>query len=88
MFEQFCINYVNEKLQQIFIQLTLKLEQDDYKEEGITWIAIPYFDNKIVVDMIEEKQPPGIMAILDDVCLTMHAGSENSDLSFLKGPNY
>mmetsp|Transcript_46401 Transcript_46401/g.145181 ORF Transcript_46401/g.145181 Transcript_46401/m.145181 type:complete len:378 (-) Transcript_46401:378-1511(-) len=36
-FEQFCINYVNEKLQQLFIEQVLKAEQDDYMREGITW---------------------------------------------------
>lgn len=35
-FEQFCINYCNEKLQQLFIELTLKSEQDEYEAEGIT----------------------------------------------------
>ena len=34
-FEQFCINYCNEKLQQLFIELTLKEEQDEYRKEGI-----------------------------------------------------
>ncbi|EGF34557.1 hypothetical protein AAULH_14221, partial [Lactobacillus helveticus MTCC 5463] len=36
-FEQICINYVNEKLQQIFIQLTLKTEQEEYAREQIQW---------------------------------------------------
>lgn len=35
-FEQFCINYCNEKLQQLFIELTLKSEQEEYEAEGIT----------------------------------------------------
>jgi myosin-1 len=39
-FEQFCINYVNEKLQQIFIELTLKSEQEEYEKEGIKWTPI------------------------------------------------
>ena len=39
-FEQFCINFVNEKLQQYFIELTLKAEQDEYTEEGISWTPI------------------------------------------------
>merc|ERR1712012_11843 len=39
-FEQFCINYVNEKLQQIFIELTLKAEQEEYVQEGISWKEI------------------------------------------------
>lgn len=72
-FEQFCINYVNEKLQQIFIELTLKAEQDEYVNEGIAWTPIKFFNNKIVCDLIEEKRPPGIFAILDDVCHTVHS---------------
>ena len=44
-FEQFCINYVNEKLQQIFIELTLKAEQEEYKQEGIKWTDIDFFNN-------------------------------------------
>ena len=39
-FEQFCINYCNEKLQQLFIELTLKSEQEEYAREGITWTPI------------------------------------------------
>ncbi|KAG9535900.1 myosin IC heavy chain, partial [Aureobasidium melanogenum] len=58
-FEQLCINYVNEKLQQIFIQLTLKAEQEEYEREQITWTPIKYFDNKVVCELIEEKRPPG-----------------------------
>jgi myosin-1 len=54
-FEQFCINYVNEKLQQIFIELTLKSEQEEYQREGIQWTPIDYFNNQIVVDLIESK---------------------------------
>lgn len=41
-FEQFCINYVNEKLQQYFIELTLKAEQEEYNREGIQWTPIKY----------------------------------------------
>nr|XP_015198569.1 PREDICTED: unconventional myosin-Ie [Lepisosteus oculatus] len=54
-FEQFCINFVNEKLQQIFIELTLKAEQEEYIQEGIRWTPIDYFNNKIVCDLIESK---------------------------------
>ena len=83
-FEQFCINYVNEKLQQIFIELTLKSEQEEYQKEGIQWTPIEYFNNKIVVELIESKRPPGVMAILDDVCQTMHAVSEGADEKFVQ----
>eukprot|EP00761_Pharyngomonas_kirbyi_P012356 gb/GECH01012383.1/.p1 GENE.gb/GECH01012383.1/~~gb/GECH01012383.1/.p1 ORF type:complete len:1469 (+),score=336.96 gb/GECH01012383.1/:1-4407(+) len=68
-----CINYVNEKLQQIFIELTLKAEQEEYVKEGIKWTPIKYFNNKIVCDLIESKNPPGIFSVLDDTCHTVHA---------------
>ncbi|CAM5133501.1 unnamed protein product [Natator depressus] len=84
-FEQFCINFVNEKLQQIFIELTLKAEQEEYVQEGIRWNPIDYFNNKIVCDLIENKvNPPGLMSILDDVCATMHAKGEGADQSLLQ----
>uniref|UniRef100_A0A3P9KTX2 Osteoclast-stimulating factor 1 n=1 Tax=Oryzias latipes TaxID=8090 RepID=A0A3P9KTX2_ORYLA len=84
-FEQFCINFVNEKLQQIFIELTLKAEQEEYVQEGIKWTPIDYFNNKIVCDLIENKlNPPGIMSVLDDVCATMHAKGEGADGTLLQ----
>ncbi|KAM9968175.1 hypothetical protein ACTFIW_002611 [Dictyostelium discoideum] len=67
-FEQFCINYVNETLQQIFIDLTLKTEQEEYVQEGITWIPVQYINNKACVDLIEKK-PIGILSLLDEECL-------------------
>ncbi|KAL7992937.1 hypothetical protein Chor_017193 [Crotalus horridus] len=84
-FEQFCINFVNEKLQQIFIELTLKAEQEEYVQEGIKWTPIEYFNNKIVCDLIENKvNPPGIMSILDDVCATVYAKGEGADQTLLQ----
>lgn len=59
-FPQFSINFVNEKLQQIFIELTLKAEQEEYQSEGIQWTPIEFFNNKVVCDLIESKRPsPG-----------------------------
>ncbi|XP_078526236.1 unconventional myosin-If [Lissotriton helveticus] len=84
-FEQFCINFVNEKLQQIFIELTLKAEQEEYVQEGIKWTPIQYFNNKVVCELIENKlNPPGIMSVLDDVCATMHATGEGADQTLLQ----
>ncbi|XP_034466328.1 myosin IEb [Hippoglossus hippoglossus] len=84
-FEQFSINFVNEKLQQIFIELTLKAEQEEYVQEGIKWMPIEYFNNKVVCDLIESKlNPLGIMSILDDVCATMHAKGEGADQTLLQ----
>uniref|UniRef100_A0A665X1S0 Unconventional myosin-Ic-like n=1 Tax=Echeneis naucrates TaxID=173247 RepID=A0A665X1S0_ECHNA len=79
-FEQFCINYCNEKLQQLFIELTLRSEQEEYETEGIAWETVQYFDNKIICDLIEEKHK-GIISILDEECLRP---GETGDLSFLE----
>ena len=86
-FEQLCINYVNEKLQQIFIQLTLKTEQEEYAREQIQWTPIKYFDNKIVCELIEEKRPPGVFAALNDACATAHADSGAADGTFVQRLN-
>jgi myosin-1 len=83
-FEQLCINYVNEKLQQIFIELTLKTEQEEYVREQIKWTPIKYFNNKIVCDLIEERRPPGIFAALNDACATAHADPSAADNSFIQ----
>lgn len=81
-FEQICINYVNEKLQQIFIQLTLKAEQDEYIAEQIKWTPIDYFNNKVVCDLIEETRPPGIFSVMNDSNAMAHADSVAADQSF------
>lgn len=83
-FEQLCINYVNEKLQQIFIQLTLRTEQEEYEREKITWNPIKYFDNKVVCELIEEKRPPGVFAGLNDACATAHADPDAADGTFVQ----
>ncbi|XP_064185625.1 unconventional myosin-Ib isoform X6 [Anguilla rostrata] len=67
-FEQFIINYCNEKLQQIFIELTLREEQEEYVREGIEWTNIDYFNNAVICDLIENNQN-GILAMLDEECL-------------------
>ncbi|XP_015277390.1 PREDICTED: unconventional myosin-Ic [Gekko japonicus] len=79
-FEQFCINYCNEKLQQLFIELTLKSEQEEYEAEGIAWEPVQYFNNKIICDLVEEKFK-GIISILDEECLRP---GEATDMTFLE----
>ncbi|XP_078729941.1 unconventional myosin-Ic [Lampetra fluviatilis] len=79
-FEQFCINYCNEKLQQLFIELTLKSEQEEYESEGIEWEPVQYFNNKIICDLVEEKFK-GIISILDEECLRP---GDATDLTFLE----
>ncbi|KAI8995909.1 hypothetical protein BC832DRAFT_315495 [Gaertneriomyces semiglobifer] len=66
-FEQFLINYCNEKLQQLFIELTLKSEQEDYQKEGIEWTVIEFFNNQIICELIEARNR-GIIALLDEEC--------------------
>ncbi|XP_006897666.1 PREDICTED: unconventional myosin-Ia [Elephantulus edwardii] len=81
-FEQFVINYCNEKLQQVFIELTLKEEQEEYKREGIPWTKVDYFDNSIICNLIEHNQR-GILAMLDEECLRPGVVSDSTFLAKL-----
>jgi len=63
-FEQFCINYANEKLQQEFNQHVFKLEQEEYLREKIDWTFIDFSDNQPCIDLIEGKM--GILSLLDE----------------------
>jgi myosin heavy subunit len=64
-FEQFCINYANEKLQQQFNQHVFKLEQEEYVKEQIDWKFISFSDNQKCIELIEAKM--GILSLLDEV---------------------
>ncbi|XP_075149189.1 unconventional myosin-VIIa ck [Haematobia irritans] len=64
-FEQFCINYANENLQQFFVQHIFKLEQEEYNHEGINWQHIEFVDNQDALDLIAIKQL-NIMALIDE----------------------
>ncbi|CAG8973804.1 hypothetical protein HYALB_00006349 [Hymenoscyphus albidus] len=63
-FEQFCINYANEKLQQEFNAHVFKLEQEEYLKEQIDWTFIDFSDNQPCIDLIEGKL--GILSLLDE----------------------
>ncbi|XP_024959969.1 myosin-17-like [Cynara cardunculus var. scolymus] len=67
-FEQFCINFTNEKLQQHFNQHVFKMEQEEYTKEAINWSYIEFVDNQDVLDLIEKK-PGGIISLLDEACM-------------------
>ena len=81
-FEQLCINYTNEKLQQLFIELTLKAEQEEYAAEGIAWTEV-FFDNLKVCELIEGKKGTRLASIIgvldeevvfpDATDMTLHA---------------
>lgn len=67
-FEQICINYTNEALQQQFNKYVFKLEQQEYEKEGILWKFISFPDNQDVLDLIDKKHT-GILALLDEQCI-------------------
>uniref|UniRef100_A0A672JLH6 Unconventional myosin-Va n=1 Tax=Salarias fasciatus TaxID=181472 RepID=A0A672JLH6_SALFA len=74
-FEQFCINYANEKLQQQFNMHVFKLEQEEYMREQIPWTLIDFYDNQPCINLIEAKM--GILDLLDEEC-KMPKGSDDS----------
>ena len=78
-FEQLCINYTNESLQQQFNRFVFKLEQAEYEREGISWKFIEFPDNQNILDLID-KRHTGILSVLDEQCIQAF----NNDQSFAK----
>ncbi|XP_034390130.1 unconventional myosin-IXAa-like isoform X2 [Cyclopterus lumpus] len=66
-FEQFCINFANERLQHYFNQHIFKLEQEEYRAEGIIWHNIEYIDNSGCLNLISKK-PTALFHLLDEEC--------------------
>ncbi|XP_068447337.1 unconventional myosin-VIIb [Clinocottus analis] len=64
-FEQLCINFANEQLQQFFVRHVFKLEQDEYARENIVWKKIDYKDNQGTLDVLANK-PLNMMALIDE----------------------
>ncbi|XP_042450952.1 myosin-1-like [Zingiber officinale] len=76
-FEQFCINYCNEKLQQHFNRHLFKLEQEEYAQDGIDWDKVEFVDNTDCLNLFEKK-PLGLISLLDEESTFPKA----SDLTF------
>ncbi|CAJ1069869.1 unconventional myosin-Vb isoform X4 [Xyrichtys novacula] len=74
-FEQFCINYANEKLQQQFNSHVFKLEQEEYMKEQIPWTLIDFYDNQPCIDLIEARL--GILDLLDEECKVPKGTEQN-----------
>ncbi|KAL2633393.1 hypothetical protein R1flu_004872 [Riccia fluitans] len=73
-FEQLCINYANERLQQHFNRHLFKLEQEEYTQENIDWTRVDFEDNQECLDLIEKK-PLGLISLLDEECTFPRASS-------------
>ncbi|XP_068196146.1 unconventional myosin-X [Antennarius striatus] len=63
-FEQFNINYANEKLQEYFNKHIFSLEQLEYNKEGLLWVDINWMDNGECLDLIEKKL--GLLALMNE----------------------
>jgi len=74
-FEQLCINFANEKLQNFFLRAVFKAEELAYKNDGIKWEPITYTDNSAIIDICEGKEK-GIFPSLDSVCRAPKATDE------------
>ncbi|XP_052880606.1 myosin-1-like isoform X3 [Gossypium arboreum] len=64
-FEQFCINYANERLQQHFNRHLFKLEQEEYIQDGIDWAKVDFDDNQDCLHLFEKK-PLGLLSLLNE----------------------
>ena len=74
-FEQLCINFCNEKLQQFFLTCVFKAEEEMHIKEGVPWKDIEFADNQPAIELLE-KPPQGILRLLDSQCKAPKANDE------------
>ena len=58
------------RLQQLFIELVLKQQQEEYESEGLEWVHIDYFNNQIICDLVDLPHK-GVLALMDEACLNV-----------------
>jgi len=87
-FEQLCINFCNEKLQQFFLVCVFKTEEELHIKEGVPWKEIEFADNQPAIELME-KPPNGILRLLDSQCKAPKASDETycTELNKLHGKN-
>ena len=78
-FEQLCINYTNEALQQLFTKVVFDEQQAEYEREGLVWTRLPYDDNAKVLSLLDG--PQGVLPLLDEQC---YLGERGSDAGFAR----
>lgn len=77
-FEQLCINYANEKLQQVFNQQMFHMEQEEYVRENISWQNIKFQDNQHTIDLIEHPKNSSLFRLLDEQFMLQASGNDSN----------
>lgn len=81
-FEQLCINFTNEHLQQFFMQHVFKLEQEEYHLESIDWLHIEFTDNQDALDIIANRLM-NIISLINQECKFPKVGPQQAGVLWL-----